>query len=137
MSTKITLTGWRAVAALVVVVGFIGFRYVTARKALDADGRQVLEEWIALEFQRHLLADTALSLEERGQAVLGAGNVTIRSMSARGTLARTVVKVELEPSEGLPSGTELVRYYRMSYSRITGWVHRGTASVVSYHLALF
>jgi hypothetical protein len=90
---KITLTGWRAVAALVVVVGFIGFRYVTARKALDAEGKQVLEEWVALELQRPLPADRALSLEERG--------------------------------------------YRMSYSPITGWVHRGTASAVSYHLALF
>ena len=48
-----------------------------------------------------------------------------------------MVKVELEPSPDLPPGTELIRYYRMEYSSLTGWRHRGNTTVVSYYLALF
>ena len=110
MSTKtMTLTGWKAAAGLVLVVGFVGFRWVSARQALDTEGRQVLEEWIAGELRRPILADTTRALEDRGQAVLAAGNVRIRSMSARGPLDDLVVKVELEPSADLPAGTELIR----------------------------
>ena len=138
MSTPtVTLTGWKAVPVIFLVVGFVGFRFYTARQALDTEGRQVLEEWIAGELQRPILADTSRSLEERGQAVLDASNVRIRAMSARGSLEDLVVKVELEPSADLPAGTELVRYYRMEYSSITGWRHRADATALSYYLSIF
>ena len=138
MSTNtVTLTGWKAVAAIVLVLGFVGFRWVTARDALDTEGRQVLEEWIAGELLRPILADTARSLEDRGQAALGASKVSIRAMSGRGSLDDLVVKVELEPSDDLPAGTELIRYYRMEYSSLTGWRHRGNSTALSYYLSIF
>ena len=68
---------------------------------------------------------------------LATANVRIRSLSGRGSLDDLVVKVELEPSADLPPGTELVRYYRMEYSSITGWRHRGDATALSYYLSLF
>jgi hypothetical protein len=138
MSTPtVTLTGWKAVAVLVLVAGFVGFRWMTARDALNTEGRDYLEEWIALELQRPILADTTRALEERGEAVLAAANVQIRAMSGHGSLDDLVVKVELEPSADLPAGTELVRYYRMEYSSITGWTHRGDATALSYYLSIF
>ena len=138
MSDKsVTLTGWKAVAAIVLVAGFVGFRWYTAREALDTAGREYLEEWIAMELARPLLADTTTSLEERGQAVLAATKVRIRSMSGRGPLDDLVVKVELEPSSDLPAGTELVRYYRLEYSTIMGWRHRADATALSYYLSIF
>ena len=138
MSTStVTLTGWKAVAAIVLVLGFVGFKWVTARQALDTQGRQVLTEWIAGELRRPILADTTRGLAERGQAVLAAGNVRIRSMSGRGSLDDLVVKVELEPSADLPAGTELIRYYSMEYSRISGWRYRADSSALSYYLSIF
>ncbi len=138
MSTKsFTLTGWNAVAALVLVVGFIGFRWFTMQQSLDTQGREYLEEWIAMELRRPLLADTLTNLEERGQAVLDAGNVRIRSLSGHGTRDDLVVKVELEPSPDLPPGTELVRYYRLEHSMLLGWQHRGDATAISYYLSIF
>ena len=138
MSTNtVTLTGWKAVAVLVLVAGFIGFRWMTARDALNTEGREYLEQWIALELQRPILADTARDLQERGEAVLGAANVQIRAMSGHGSLDDLVVKVELEPSSDLPPATELVRYYRLRYSSITGWTHRADASALSYYLSIF
>lgn len=133
----VTLRGWKAVAAILVFGGFLGFRWMTARQALDGQGRSALEDWIALEIQRPLLADTTIPLAERGQAVLGASEVTIRSLKARGRLDNLVVRAEIEPDSGFPPGTELVRYYRMQYSSITGWRHRGPASALSFYLTLF
>jgi hypothetical protein len=117
-ANTVTLTGWKAIPVIILLVGFVGFRMYTARQSLDTEGRQALEEWIALELQRPILADMSLSLEERGEAVLA-------------------VKVELEPSDDLPAGTELVRYYRMEYSSITGWRHRADAAALSYYLHIF
>ena len=120
-----TFTGGKAVAVLLLFVAFSGYRWMSARDALNSEGRQYLEEWIALELQRPILADTTRSVGERGEAVLAAGNVRIRSMSSMGPLGDMVVKVELEPSPDLPPGTELVRYYRLEYGTFTGWQHRG------------
>ena len=102
---------------------------VTARTTLDTQGRQALEEWVVAELRRPLLGDESLSLEERGQAVLAAGELKIRSMRARGPLGDLVVRIELEPGDYLPAGTELVRYYRMEYSTICCRCRRITAVV--------
>lgn len=136
-TNTVTLTGWKAVAAIAVVLGFVGFRMVTARQALDTQGREVLEAWIAGELMRPALADTTMGLEARGAEVLAAAGVRIRSMSGWGSLDDLVVKVELDPTGDLPSGTELTRYYRMEYSSLTGWRHRGNSTALSYYLSIF
>lgn len=138
MSPKtMKITGWKAIPLIIVVVGFGIFRFVSARQALDTQGREELEVWIAAELIRPILADTTTSLAERGEAALGAAQVEIRNLSALGTLEDMVVRVELEPSEAYPPGTELVRYYRMSYSLVTGWRYRADASAMLYWLAIF
>ena len=134
---SIQLTGWKAVIVGVLVVGAAGYGMVTARTTLDTQGRQALEEWVAGELQRPLLNDESLSLEEKGQALLDAGDVEIRSMKARGRLDNLVVRIELEPGDHLPAGTELVRYYRMEYSTISGWRHRGNTTAWAFHTKLF
>jgi len=134
---SIQLKGGKAVVVAVLVLGFAGFRMVTARTTLETQGRQELQDWVTMEIRQPLLDDESLSLEEKGQAVLAVGNVEIRSMRARGTMDNLIVRIELEPSGDLPEGTELVRYYRMEYSTITGWRHRGNATAVSYYLKLF
>jgi len=58
-------------------------------------------------------------------------------MSNAINLTGSNVRVELEPSSDYPPGTELTRYYRMTYSTLAGWRHRGNASALSYYLALF
>ena len=134
---SIQLTGWKAVVVGVLVVGGAGYRSVTARTTLDTQGRQALEEWVAGEIRRPLLADESVSLEEKAQAVLDAGSVEIRSMRARGPLDNLVVRIELEPGDHLPVGTELVRYYRMAYSTIGGWRHRSDATAFTFYTRLF
>jgi hypothetical protein len=45
------------------------------------------------------------------------------------------VRVEIEPNPAFPPDFELVRYYRMRYSSLTGWSHRGSGSALTYWLA--
>ena len=83
-----------------------------------------------------ILADTTLGLAEKGAALLGASTaVRIRTLDARGPFDDVQVRVELEPDPALPPGFELVRYYRMRYSSLTGWSHKGRGSALSYWLA--
>jgi len=138
MSGKtVTFSGWKAVLVLVVLASVVVFRVVTARAKLDTQGRAALEMWVRGEMIRPILGDTTRSLTDRGAALAGASSVTIRSRAVRGRLDNAVVRVELAPSPALPPGTDLVRYYRMRYSEITGWTHRGSATVLNWYLAAF
>jgi len=136
-TTTVTLRGWRAVVALVIVVGVLGLRMSAARARLDTEGREALRAWVVGEVQRGLLADTTLGLEERGSALVQASTIEIESLEARGSLDDTVVRVRLAPHAAYPPDAEMVRYYRMHFSEITGWTYYGRATVVSWYLALF
>jgi hypothetical protein len=131
------LTGWKAVLLLIVLVGVGGFRLTATRAKLDTQGRASLERWVQQEVIRPILADTTQSLQEQGAALLKASSVTIRSLAVRGPLNNAVVRVELAPSPALPPGTDLVRYYHMRYSRISGWTHHGSATAMNWYLAAF
>lgn len=133
----IQLTGWKAVAVLVVVLGFGAFRYVTARQSLQGQGREALEEWVRLEVQREILAEEGEPGVEMATALVEAEEIRIQELSGRGSLDDMVVRVLLEPHPALPGEPGLTRYYRMSWSRTAGWRHRGDASALAYHLALF
>ncbi len=134
-----TLTGWKAVAAIVVVAGFIGFRTVSARATLDTQGRAVLERYVAIRLQAGVLAAgpaAPVPTEEEARALLQAGDVHIRSMRARGSGSRLVVRIELEPNPAFPVGTERVRYYRLTHSALTGWQVQAEVTRWSYWAAL-
>jgi len=133
----VTLTGWKAVVVLAAMAAFAGYRMVSARDTLDTQGREELEMWIRAEVLTPILADTTLGLAERGAQLVEASRVSIRSIAARGPLDDMVVKVELDPNPAYPAGTELVRYYRMSYSTLTGWMYEHDSNVVSWYLAAF
>ena len=138
MSEKtVTFTGWKALVVLVVVVGAVVFRVTTARTKLEPQGRLALEAWVKGEMIRPILADSTRSLLERGVAIAGASSVTIREIAVRGPLDGAVARIELAPNAAFPPGTDLVRYYRVRYSEITGWTHAGRANVLSWYLAAF
>lgn len=137
MSAKgVTLTGWKAVVVLLILAGVVVFRVTTARSKLDTQGRAALEAWVQGEIIRPILSDSTRSLVERGTAILQASSVSIRSLAVRGPLDDAVVRVELDPNPALPDA-QLVRYYRMTYTEMGGWRHRGRANRLSWYLAAF
>ena len=135
--TTIQLTGMKAVLALVALFGIVGFQWVSADKSLPTEGRTVLENWIQLEFQRDILDDSGSGLEERGEALLGATEIRIASLSAHGSPDDLVVRVELRPDPAIPPGTDMTRYYAIEHSVLTGWGTPNHASALSYYLRFF
>ena len=135
--TTVKLSGWKAVLALLVLAGAVGFREVTVRDKLDTQGREALRRWVQAEVIRPIVADTTRSLAERDSALTQALAVTIKSLGVRGALSNAVVRVELNPSPALPPGTDLVRYYRARYSVVSGWMHRGNTTALAWYLAVF
>ncbi|GMV05116.1 MAG: hypothetical protein AMXMBFR53_13960 [Gemmatimonadota bacterium] len=133
----VTLTGWKAAAAILALAAFAVFRMQSAHGTLDTQGREALEVWVRAEVLSPILADTARPLAERGAALVEASRVSVRALEARGSLDDVVVRLELDPNPAFPPGTELVRYYRMRYSTLTGWSHKGNATKLSWYLAAF
>ena len=133
-SKQIKIKGAPALLILVAIVAFAGFRLMGARQTLDTDGREILRQWISAEYIRYHLDRTDLTDEERASILLAADTVNF-SVSARGRPSRTIVRVEIDPGRAHPPGSPTVRYYRMSYSTITGWRHNGHTTAVGYYLA--
>ncbi len=133
-SKQFKLTGAPAVVVLLLVVGFAGFQLLRAHQTVDSDGREVLRQWIVAEYARYHLARTDLTAEERATVLLASDSVTF-SMAARGRPSRTIVRVEIQPGLVHPPNAPTVRYYRMSYSTITGWHHEGHTTSLGYYLA--
>ena len=133
-SKEFKLKGAPALVVLALIVAFAGFRLVGARQTLDTDGREVLRQWISAEYIRYHLDRSDLSDEDRASILLAADTVNF-AVSARGRPSRTIVRVEIEPGRAHPPEAPTVRYYRMSYSTITGWRHDGHTTAVGYYLA--
>ena len=131
---EIKLTGWKGLIAALVVVGFLGFRYVTAVQALDTDGRKAISEWVASEYQRYHLARVDISDEEKAALLLKTQSVTLVSLEARGRPERMAVRVEIAPNAAHPPGTPYVRYFNLEYSITAGWRHKGDITALQYHL---
>ncbi len=108
---EIRLTGWKGAATGIAILAFLGYQFHAARASLDDAGREVIEQWLAAEYQRYHLA--------------------------RGKPESLAVRVEIAPGAAHPPGSPLIRYYRMEHSLLTGWHHRGKLRPWQYYLTLF
>ncbi|MDX1571122.1 MAG: hypothetical protein R3200_11595 [Xanthomonadales bacterium] len=134
---EVKLTGWQAVAAIVVVVLFGGYRLLYAGSTLETEGKAAIEEWIANEYQRYHLKRTDLSQEEQASLLIDAADVKIESLSARGGPSDTVVRVEIAPNRAHPPDMSYTQYYRMEFSNLQGWHSVRDSTALSYYLTLF
>lgn len=131
---EIKLGGWKALVAIAVIAGFLGFRYLTAVEALDTDGSKAVRDWIAAEYQRYQLARRDLGDADRADLLLKAADVKLVSLAARGRPESMAVRVEIEPNPARPPGSPRVRYFRLEYSLVNGWRHQANISALQYHL---
>ena len=85
---EIKLSGWTGLLAALVVVGFMGFRYVNAVQTLDTDGREAIREWVASEYQRYHLGRADLSDEEKAAIANYASDASGAGTTAFGELLK-------------------------------------------------
>ena len=134
---EIKLSGWKAIAAIAVLVLFVGYRYFAAVSSLDEDGGKVVKEWVAGEYQRYHLAREDLTTEEKAALLLQTQDIEFVSMTARGSLKSMAIRVVIDPNEAHPPEMPVVRYYKFKYSEISGWTHSRDLTAFRYYLTLF
>lgn len=137
---QVRLKGAPALLVVAAVVAFVGWWAVTARAELDASAREALTQQLQAEFAREHLARVG-RVEELTPAsvdsLLATQTVTFPSLTARGRLPEVIVRVEIRVDGRPPADAREVRYYRMSYSPITGWRIQREATAFAYHTTWF
>ena len=140
MATRsVTLTGWKAVAAIAVVAAFGLFRLSQQAGTLDTQGREVLTTWLAAEYTRSALRGIEQTGRDAGTAakLLDAQAIDFRSLSARGRGEDVIVRAEVRVAGRTPPDGRSVRYFRMAYRLGTGWSYRREATAFAYYTKLW
>ncbi|MEW5736645.1 MAG: hypothetical protein AB1921_17505 [Thermodesulfobacteriota bacterium] len=142
---KIKLTGWKAVVAILVLLGLLGWRYAESRRTLGTEAADVVRHWLVAEYTRNNLAtwtpeersfDNKEEAAQKAQELLAASRVTILSIQARGSGDDVVVRVEVQVDGKTPPDGRSVRYFRMSHSALIGWQMRYDAGPWAWYLKL-
>lgn len=131
------LTGINAVLALIVVVGFAGFRLFSAVSSIETAAAEELAFWLRGEYASELLADAPAADEATAQRMLALEDISFPEMSARGTPDDLIVRVRIAVGGTAPPFGDEVRYFRMEYSQLTQWRLTRETTKWSYYLKLF
>lgn len=140
---KLELKGWKAVAALAVIIVILVATFRAERRTLESEAADELKVWIRSEYLARGLHGvdpgqlTEEELQAKGEELLSLNEVQFTSISARGRGDDIVVKVEIRVSGEEPPDGKPVRYFRMSHSTVTGWRVRRETTALSYYLKLF
>lgn len=142
---EFTLTGWKAVAAVIVVAVLAVFSLFMRNTTLDSQGKEVIRKWVASDYARQALAkwegtdyskDPDLA-QQSADEILNALNVAITSIKAKGGKQEPIVRVEILVDGKPPADGKGVRYYQMKFSPITGWTMGRQVSAFSYYAKIF
>ena len=143
---EIKLSGWKAIAASIVVIGFLGFKFNMQTESLQTEGVEEIKKWLQMESTRAALPDLQKAVEAPKQNEeylmqminnLQKDNIEVVSVTRRGVDKNIVARVEVKyKGESQPDRMN-VRYYRMNYSMITGWRVERETSKWNYYLASF
>jgi hypothetical protein len=135
----VTLTGWPAVVVIILAVGIYGLTFVVSRKSLDDEALAPIELQLRGEYTSALLpaVDPAAPDPEAVERLKDLDELELVSVSARGSGEDVVVRVEPRIHGQVPPDGKEVRYYRMSYSTLTGWRVRHETTAFSYYTKLF
>lgn len=127
----------------VLVVALIGFLFIAgpfylAASTADPQAIEQLKYWVAMEYTRYQLSRENLDLEEKALMLQHARNIEFVSIHAAGPADDRVFRIEVRPNPAQPPNSSPIRYYRLSFTLLTGWNNLPrTASALTYYLALF
>lgn len=143
MKKTVTLTGWKAIGALVVAGGFLVFQFVARQQTLETDAVEKIKLHLVGEYTRHYLPELQSAMaegsfsEQRASEIvskLTPDNIDI-DITALGKNGRYVARTEIAIDGASPPGGKSVRYFRMRHATITGWQVVGETSKWAYYLA--
>jgi hypothetical protein len=131
------LTGAKAIIAIIVVVAFVGFRFISATSTIETDAADELKFWLRGEYASKLMAENPAPTQETAQRALALENIDFLEINGRGTPDDMVVRVRIRVDGSPPPFGNEVRYFRMEYSQLTKWRLTRETTKWSYYLNLF
>jgi hypothetical protein len=142
---ELKITGWKAVVVLLMIFAFAVYRFQAARAALPTDGADEIKLWLTSEYisaglpalERAVEANDSAAVADMSNEILSRDRVTFRTISARGAFDDLVVKVDVRVDGVAPPVGDRVRYFRMHFSTVTGWIMDYETTAVAYWLNIF
>jgi hypothetical protein len=142
--TRIELTGWKAIAVLVVILGISGYRIYTHFPSVSDDGREALRTWLVKDYTgrgvkdlARLVADYRAGLPVQPMATPAVEpKVEFVSLSAHGWHDAMVVRTEVSVDGGPPPDGQPVRYLFLTTKIEGGWMVLSESDSFRYYTAL-
>ena len=142
---KIRVTGWKAIAVLVLAAAFVGYRYNAMRSTVATEAADELRFWLAAEYvamglpalEQALESGDSIAAELQAREIVARDRIEFPSLTARGEPDDVVLRAEILVDGRTPPDGESVRYFQMRHSTVTGWRMRREVTAVSYYLRFF
>ena len=142
--TRVELTGWKAIAVVVVILGVTGYRIYSRFPAVNDDGREALRTWLVKDYTgrgpkalAQRVADYRAGLPDRPVAVPTVEpRVEFTSLSAHGWRDAMVVRSEVSVDGGPPPDGQPVRYLFLTTKFEGGWMVLSESDSFRYYMAL-
>ena len=131
------VTGFKAFLLLLALIGFVGFRFLSARSSIETDAAEEIATWVQAEYTSRYMADNPEPDEETAAEILALTKIEFSEITGRGTPDDMVVRVRIRVDGSAPRYGNEVRYFRMEYSMVTGWIYQREVSKLSYYLNFF
>jgi hypothetical protein len=135
---KFQLTGWKAVAFLILAGVFIIGKNMWTQS--DTQGAiEAIKPWLKGEYSRYYLdrmRSNAMSMEEGGARIVETGeNLDVKVTAMTGS-ARPVVCVKISVAGEKPPVGKDERCFRMRHSALIGWSYDRETDSVGYYLEM-
>jgi len=128
--TRIEMTGWKAVAIGLLILGITGFQMYSRFPKVTDEGREALREWLIKDYTgsgpKYLAKRVAAyraGLPDQPPATPSVEpHVEITSATAHGWTQSMIVRTEITAEGGLPPDGQPVRYLFLTTKPGGGWM---------------
>jgi hypothetical protein len=142
--TRIELTGWKAVAAAVIILSILAIRFSMRFPTITDEGRETLRAWLVNDYEgRGPAALARMASDYRARLPVHsperpavAPQVEFASVGAHGWRDAMVVRVEVTVDGGSPPDGRPVRYLFLTTKVGGGWMVLSETSSFRYYEAL-
>ena len=143
--TRIELTGWKAIAVAILILGVSGYRISTRFRTVNDDGQKALREWLVKDYTGRgpkdlakRVADYRAGLPDQPfNAPAVEPHVDFVSLSAHGLRDAMVVRTEISVDGGPPPDGQPVRYLFLTTRPAGGWMVLSESDSFNYYEVLF
>jgi hypothetical protein len=142
---RIELTGWKAIAALVLILGVTGIRVSSRIQTVSNDGREALREWLVKDYSGRGPKALAQRVAAYRQGVSDAldipavpdPNIDFAAVTAHGSADAMIVRTEISVDGGPPPDDHRVRYLFLTTRVGGGWMVLSESEELTYYEILF